>query len=181
MYMLWSQTCKASPCWIQRAPGTACLLPRVLALSQSSSQSQSLRTLFFTPVFARVPSALPGTLLALTCVSVGRGMRSGRALSTLPRGAVTGVAAAPAPLGVCLCTACCSSPPSCCFVSRSVGRGMRSGRALSTLPRGALTDVAAAPAPLGVCLCTACCSSPPSRCFVSRKVGTPPPSGHRAI
>jgi hypothetical protein len=46
----------------------------------------------------RVPSALPGTLGDLPFFSARKGMRSGRAPSTLPRGAVAGVAAAPAPL-----------------------------------------------------------------------------------
>jgi hypothetical protein len=34
----------------------------------------------------RVPSAFPGTLVALPCFSARKGMRSGRATSTLPRG-----------------------------------------------------------------------------------------------
>jgi hypothetical protein len=55
----------------------------------------------------RVPSALPGTLVDLPCFVVRKGMRSRRAPSTMPRGAVTSVAAAPAPLGVCSTHAVC--------------------------------------------------------------------------
>jgi hypothetical protein len=46
-----------------------------------------------------------------TCFSVRKRMRSGRAISTLRRGAVAGVAAAPAPLGVCATGRGVASPP----------------------------------------------------------------------
>ena len=52
-----------------------------------------------------------GHLGRLPCFSARKGMRSGRAPSTLPRGAVAGVAAAPAPLGVCATGRGVASPP----------------------------------------------------------------------
>ena len=63
----------------------------------------------------------------LLCFSSRKGMRSGRAISTLPRGAVAGVAASPAPLVSARPPAAsrlrrCSSPPlSCSFASRLRG------------------------------------------------------------
>jgi hypothetical protein len=63
------------------------------------------------PYLPRVPLALPGTLFALPCFSTGIGMISGRALSTLPRGSVSVVAAAQAPLGVSATVLGVSAPP----------------------------------------------------------------------
>jgi hypothetical protein len=108
--------CCAVPC-----PPTGCTVPCTARRCMASATRTVLSCVLLradaavsaltTPLpLPRV--AVPGTLGDLPCFSAGKGMRSGRAISTLPRGAVTGVAAAPAPLGVCLCTACCSSPPS---------------------------------------------------------------------
>ena len=57
-----------------------------------------------------------------------KGMRSGPSPSSLPRGAVAGVAAAPAPLvsarppAVSRLRRCCSSPPSCSFACKVARR-----------------------------------------------------------
>jgi hypothetical protein len=60
----------------------------------------------------RVPSALRGTLGDLPSFSARKGMRSGPAPSSLPRGAVAGVAAAPARPGVCATGRGVAAPPS---------------------------------------------------------------------
>jgi hypothetical protein len=121
------------PCTARRRMASATRTVLSCVLLRADAAVAALTTPLPLP---RVPSALPGTLVALPCFSARKGMRSGRAISTLPRGAVAGVAAAPAPLVSARLPAasrlrrCCSSPPSCCFVSRARLRGgleIRSG------------------------------------------------------
>jgi hypothetical protein len=114
------------PCTARRRMASATRTVLSCVLLRADAAVAALTTPLSLP---RVPSALRGTLVTLPYFSAPKGMRSGRAISTLPRGAVAGVAAAPAPLvsarppAASRLRRCCSSPPSCCFVSRARLRG----------------------------------------------------------
>ena len=129
----------AVQCCAMPFPATGCRVPCTARRCSTSATRTVLSCVLLradaavaalpTPLpLPRVASALPGTLGDLPCFSARKGMRSGRAPSTLPRGAVAGVAAAPAPLvsarppAVSRLRRCCSSPPSCSFACKVARR-----------------------------------------------------------